>query len=245
MASLTGRGLHGQLVNALGLRIIRGEIPSGGIIDVEALMTEFSMSRTVVREALKSLTAKGLIGARPKHGTFVTERAQWQLLDVDVMRWRTEDVLDPRLVVELDQVRAIVEPPAAAIAALGRTEAQLAAVEEALERMVTAFEVGDHATHIDHDVAFHLAVLAAAGNELLERFEVVLEPALRARHTLAAQHAKSPDFLTDHRAIYEALASRDADAARERSAALIRRSAREIAEILGTGAPHDASGGTS
>ncbi|KQO95712.1 GntR family transcriptional regulator [Leifsonia sp. Leaf264] len=228
-----GRGLHGQVVHALGERMMRGDLVPGQSINTEDVMVEFDVSRTVVREALRVLTAKGLVDARPKHGTYVTERSRWELLDTDVMRWRTEGVPDARLVRELDQVRAIIEPAAAGIAAGSRTSEQLAAIEAAHDKLIASFDDDDEAAHIETDVAFHIAILAASGNELLERFEVVLEPAMQARHRLALRHATTTSFLDSHRAVFEAIAAGDPDAARERMQLLIDDSARDIAAIVG------------
>ncbi len=228
----SGRGLHGQVVNSLGARIVRGDFPIGSLLDPDKLTDEFQVSRTVIRESLKVLTAKGLVDARPKLGTTIAARSQWQLLDVDVMRWRTVDQLDARLVTELDEVRTIFEPAAAAMAALNRTNEQLATMAAALLRMEQAAEHRDEREQVESDVAFHLAVLAASGNELLDRFEVVLAPALHARHELATRHATSADFITRHREIYHAIESADAPAARVATEDLMIRSAREIASIL-------------
>lgn len=226
------RGLHGMVMNALGVRIMRGELVPESPIDPEALMTEFDVSRTVVREALKTLAAKGLVDARPKLGTYVTDRARWQLLDVDVMRWRVEEEVDRRLLIELDQVRTIIEPAAAAMAATAHSPAQLQTIRQAHARMIDALERGDESAHVDDDVAFHLAILAASGNELLERFEVILEPALRARHALAIRHATSTEYLDLHGAVVEAIEAGDADAAHARSESLLSISATELVEIF-------------
>ncbi|KQR39423.1 hypothetical protein ASF80_08410 [Microbacterium sp. Leaf159] len=221
-----------MVMNSLGSRIVRGELPPGAPLEPETLMIEFEVSRTVIREALKTLAAKGLVDARPKLGTHATDRSRWQLLDVDVMRWRVEGVVDRRLVLELDQVRTVIEPSAAAMAAEAHSPEQLATIREAHAKMAAAFESGDESSHVDNDVAFHLAILAASGNELLERFEVILEPALRARHALATKHAASREYLDLHLAVYEAIREGDAEAARKRAAELMQSSAHDLELIL-------------
>lgn len=90
MASYSGRGVHGQVVHILGARIVGGGIPVGATLDIRALGEELDVSLTVMRESLKVLASKGLIDARQKRGTFVTERSRWNLLDADVIRWRVE-----------------------------------------------------------------------------------------------------------------------------------------------------------
>src|SRR4051812_31435855 len=111
------RGLHGQVVHMLGTRILSGEFPPGAILDLPALEGELGISHTVLRESLKVLTAKGLVGARQKRGTFVTEPATWNMLDDDVLRWRAAGQDGAQLFRQLGEVRLIIEPAAAALAA--------------------------------------------------------------------------------------------------------------------------------
>ncbi|MGH3704257.1 MAG: FadR/GntR family transcriptional regulator [Agromyces sp.] len=240
MSTFGGRGLHGQVVNALGTRIMRGELPPGRTLDPERVAEEFDVSRTVVREAIKVLAAKGLVGARPKLGTYVTERAQWQLLDPDVMAWRATDAPDPRLVVELDEVRLIIEPAAARMAAERRSVAQLDRIRVACDLLDQSYQSDDpdRPDHTQADLDFHRAVLAATGNELLEHFEVVLAPALQARDRLAHRHMTTLDFLDGHRGVLDAIAAADPDAAYGRMRALMELSATNSAEALGLPARH-------
>jgi len=219
------------VVDELGMRIMRGQILPGQTIDPDALLREFDVSRTVMREALKVLSAKGLVDARPRLGTFVTERARWQLLDNDVMNWRSRDEPDAVLVLDLGEVRQIIEPAAARMAAVRRTEPQLGMIAAALESM-RAMSGVDHALLIDADLAFHSAVLAAAGNELLERFEVVLEPALHARDSLAFRNVDDSDFLDEHALVHDAIAARDADRAFATMKALMDTAAEDTEAIL-------------
>lgn len=210
---------------------MRGDIKPGETIDPDALLESFDVSRTVIREALKVLAAKGLVDARPRLGTYVTERSRWHLLDNDVMVWRSQDDPDPLLVIELGEVRQIIEPAAARMAAVRRDEDQLAAIEAALVDLESSFGV-EGAPHVEADLRFHRMVLAAAGNELLERFEVVLEPALHARDSLAARTEGSTSFLAKHRGVFEAIRVQDAAVARSRMQDLMDDAADDIAAIL-------------
>src|SRR5690606_1899389 len=121
--------------------------------------------------------------ARPRLGTYVTDRSNWNLFDGDVMGWRTTGVPDSMLVRELGEVRCIIEPAASRLAAARSSAEDVAAISDAVGMMRAAGT--DGAAMIEADLVFHRAILAAAGNELLKRFEIVLEPALNARHTLA------------------------------------------------------------
>ncbi len=116
------RGLHGLTTAALGRRILAGELQPGETVDPELLGTEFGVSRTVVREALRALAAKGMIDARPNRGTFVRFRRSWSLLDPDLLRWRSEGDHMGELFRSLGEVRAIIEPAAARLAATRRSE---------------------------------------------------------------------------------------------------------------------------
>ncbi|HEY2985192.1 MAG TPA: GntR family transcriptional regulator, partial [Jatrophihabitantaceae bacterium] len=165
MGGYRGRGLHGDVVEALGQRILAGELDEGETLDVPALEVEFDVSRTVLREALRVLKAKGLIDARQKRGTFVQPRSEWRLLDPDVVRWQFAGRDDSRFLDDLAEVRGIVEPASARLAALRRDDADIAAMEKALETMSAA--VRGEADAVEADLSFHRALLAATHNELL------------------------------------------------------------------------------
>lgn len=212
VTAFSRRGLHGRLVDALGSRIVGGRIVPGETIDGEAIEDEFEVSRTVVREALKVLSAKGLVDARPRLGTFVRERVHWNLLDSDVMAWRgAVDNPDMRLVVELGEVRTIIEPGAAGLAAMRCGAEDLARIRGALLEMESSAD--SLGGTIDADVEFHLAILAASGNELMERFEVLLVPALRARNVVTLRREHGKGYLAFHRRVFEAIERSDPSAA--------------------------------
>lgn len=211
---------------------MRGELKPGDTIDPDALLQDFQVSRTVMREAIKVLTTKGLIDARPRLGTYVTERTRWQLLDGDVMNWRSQDDPDPLLVVELGEVRQIIEPAAAQMAAVRRTDEQLAAIEAALRELEASTDHTSATSHVEADLAFHSAVLAASGNELLERFEVVLQPALHARDSLAFGKETTREFLVYHRDVFDAIAARDPEAARITMRKLMDQAAQDTEAII-------------
>ncbi|MBH0117122.1 FadR family transcriptional regulator [Salinibacterium sp. NG253] len=232
MTTFSRRGLHGHVVDVLGRRIMRGELAPGDIIDPDALLTEFQVSRTVIREALKVLTTKGLVDARPRLGTFVTARERWQLLDRDVMTWRSEGMPDPLLVLELSEVRQVLEPAAARLAAVRRSDEQCAEIEAAMTALAATFESTEVTSHVAADLAFHRAILAASGNELLARFEVVLEPALHARNELAFENETTTQFLDDHRAVVTAIVTQDAEAAHTAMKLLMDQSNRDSETIV-------------
>jgi GntR family transcriptional regulator, galactonate operon transcriptional repressor len=219
------RGLHGRVVDILGQRVISGELTPGTVIEPDRLVADLQVSRTVVREVIKVLTAKGLLDARPRTGTFVLPRGRWNLLDADVIRWRNADSPDARLLKELEEVRQIIEPWGARLAAQRRTDEHLAALDEAFDALANGATL-DSRVDADADVRFHRAVLAAAGNELLERVEGLLEPVLRARDELAFQnHDHGTAFLESHRLVLEHIRAGDGDQAFEAMSELLRSAA--------------------
>lgn len=236
MASYSGRGVHGQVVHTLGARIVGGEIAEGEILDIGALGAELDVSLTVMREALKVLAGKGLTDARQKRGTFVRERAHWNLLDADVIRWRMETGDGTQLLHDLADVRSIIEPAAAHRAALHRTDADLTALEAALEAMGAA-QV-DSAAAAEADAAFHRALLASTGNELLQRMDMLLEPGLRERDRMVHSHHTADDPVPSHRAVLDAV--RDQDPARA-ELAMLNLLAKALADLERLAAPEAAT----
>jgi len=162
--------LHAQMMHDLGVRIVRGDYPPESLLPTEAaLVEEFGISRSVVREAVKSLAAKGLVESRSRTGLRVRPRETWNLLDFDVLSWCYEVTPLDKFIHDLFAVRWIIEPSAAEMAALNATAADLAAIEAALEAMREAsLRIDtDPDAAITADLRFHGAVIAACRNELL------------------------------------------------------------------------------
>jgi GntR family transcriptional regulator, galactonate operon transcriptional repressor len=227
MVPFTRRGLHGQVVDLLGEQIVTGSVASGTVIDIEQLTTEMDVSRTVIREAMKVLSAKGLVDARPRTGTYVLPRDRWNLLDADVIRWRNRGAPDARLMVELGEVRQIIEPWGARLAAQRRTGDDIVELEQAYEELETCV---DEDLHAAADVRFHRGVLTAAHNEVLLRLEIVLEPALAARDQFAFRHVHTRAFLEAHRRVLTSIRDARSDDAFVAMTELLE----EAAEFMGT-----------
>ncbi|OON71358.1 FadR/GntR family transcriptional regulator [Streptomyces tsukubensis] len=226
MASYPGRGVHGHTVELLGARIVSGEVTEGELLDPRALAAELDISLTVVREAMKALAGKGLIAARQKHGTFVRPYRDWNLFDADVIRWSTAGADGARLLRDLAEVRAIVEPAAARHAALRRRPEDLAALDTALARMAAAG--GDAAAAAAADAEFHRALLRATGNDMLARMDLLLEPGLRERDLIVHAGQDVDDPVPSHRAVADAIAAGDAEGAGDAMTALLRRAAEDL-----------------
>jgi GntR family galactonate operon transcriptional repressor len=205
-----GRGIHAEVIEWLGQRILTGALPEGSTLDVTALEEELDVSRTALREAIRVLKAKGLVDARQKRGTFVLARSEWLLLDPDVVRWQFQGRDDSGFLDDLAEMRGIFEPACARLAALRRTDDDLAALERALQAMSDA--AGGHGDEVGADLAFHSALLAATHNELLQRMEIVLTAGLNARDQLVhGAHADDPT--PPHAAVLAAIRALDPDGA--------------------------------
>ncbi|MFJ2650080.1 FadR/GntR family transcriptional regulator [Streptomyces sp. NPDC087420] len=242
MTPYARRGVHGQTVETLARRVLSGEIPEGATLDLVALQSELDVSLTALRESLKVLAAKGMVDARQKRGTFVRARADWNLLDADVLRWQfaggTSSDADLGLLRNLGEVRGIVEPAAVRLAARRRTDADLAELEAALAAMGDG---GGEAAHaVEADLAFHRALLAATHNELLERMEMVIESGLAHRDQIVHSSPHGEDPVPSHRAVLDAVRAGDQDAAETAMRALLDQAVRDLDKVHGTPGDSDA-----
>jgi DNA-binding FadR family transcriptional regulator len=173
---LMGSSVHSAVANEIGLRIVRGDYPPGAILPNEAKWAEtFNVSRSAVREAIKMLMAKSLLNSRPKVGSRVEPRERWNLLDRDVLAWYAASPQREKFLKTVQEFRYIVEPEAAALAATRRTEQQMAEIEKACGDMGAATTLS---TRTEADTRFHMAILSAAGNELLVPLGVLIESGL-------------------------------------------------------------------
>lgn len=184
-----GRGVHADIVDTLGVQIVGGNWQPGESLPTEAeLMTDLQVSRTVVREALRVLRAKGLVESRPMAGAHVRPRHDWRLLDPDVLQWRIDSDGREALLRDLMEVRLIVEPAAVRSATQRADDAARDRVRAVWDRMRTA---RDLETFIDADIDFHATLLSAAGNEILEQLFAVIEAAQRLLMDLQMRAAKT------------------------------------------------------
>ncbi|MGH8877102.1 MAG: FadR/GntR family transcriptional regulator [Stackebrandtia sp.] len=210
MSEYSKRGVHGQTVREVARRILSGEFPEDSTISVAELEADLDVSRTALREALKVLAAKGLVGARQKRGTFVRSRSDWNLLDADIIRWQFADRGDESFLDNLHELRGIVEPAGVRLAALRRTDTDIAAMDAALAEMAAAKNPGEAVTA---DLGFHQALFTATHNELIERMEVLIETGLATRDRLVHGAHPHDDPVPSHRAVADAVRLGDPDAA--------------------------------
>jgi DNA-binding FadR family transcriptional regulator len=175
--SARGQNLTHGVANSLGAAIVTGVYSADNPIPNEGdLCLQYRTSRSVVREAVKMLTAKGLMGSRPRLGTWVEPEEHWNLLDSDVLGWLLERKHSPALLIEFMELRLAVEPGAAALAARAAGAEEKAAIRDAIERMQAADRGDDHP--LDSDIAFHVAVLRASRNRFYAQFTGFVATAL-------------------------------------------------------------------
>ena len=233
-AQWPGQSLHGRVVHAIGRRILGGDLAPGALVPAEP---ELGASRTVVREAIKVLTVKGLVESRPKTGTRVRPRHAWNLLDPDVLAWQQEAATDTSLLRTLTEVRRIIEPAAAELAAARADAHDLAAMKDALEEMEQAVRSrvgGDFEPFVQADMRFHLAILQACRNELLEQMSRVVYSALLVSFRSTSRlPGRAKASLPKHRAIFTAIRARDSRGAGAAMRRLVQTTARDI-DAIGT-----------
>lgn len=236
-ASRKPRNFHSQVIWTLGTAVVSGRYDEGEILPGDAqLLEQFGVSRTVLREALKTLAAKGLVEARARVGTRVLPRARWNMFDPDVLAWHLDAGLDLTLVRHLAEVRMAVEPHGAALAARNRTQAHCEALDYWAERMA---QPGLDAHAFAHnDLEFHKAVAAASGNPFMVSLSAVVEVALTASFTISSPVEGGAAFDTAvrlHRTIAETIIARDPEGASGAMRAAIQSGVDRAVAALGRG----------
>jgi DNA-binding FadR family transcriptional regulator len=233
-----GPNLHGQVVHKLGERIAGGHYAPGKVLpNEEELCIELGVSRTALREAIKVLAAKGLLESRPRIGTKVREQKWWSQLDPDVLTWRCSKTPDAAFLEELTEMREIIEPAAAQLAARHRSAAQMAEMDKALLAMTNAQTLEDW---VSADLAFHRAILDASGNMLLRPLATLIGSALESLLGLSAR--KAEDFrigLPQHARVRDAIYGKDTLAASNAMVRLLEDSRRRLLSPQLTAAEDD------
>lgn len=214
--------IHGSVARTLGIAILAGRHAPGEVLPGEIEFSEqLGISRTAYREAMRILSAKGLVESKPKTGTRVSDRSRWNLLDPDILAWTFESEPSEAFIRDLFELRQIVEPAAAALAAERRSEADLARMERALDAMAQHGLATPEGRAADR--AFHHAVLEATRNAPLLSLSSSIAAAI-SWTTLYKQRLRAlpRNPVPDHRALYEAIRAGDPALAREAMFELIR-----------------------
>jgi GntR family galactonate operon transcriptional repressor len=222
--------VHGAVVDAIGRWILGGTYAPDDLLPREDdLALELGVSRTSIREAVKVLSAKGLLQARRRVGVRVRDRDDWNLLDPQVLSWHPDVGRDEALITSLIEARRIIEPAAAALAASRATAADLARIEQAYLGMERNLRTNLEAC-CEADLMFHSGVVAASHNVVLKGLTGTIEAALRATFAITNRRLASAQSraLSAHRAVFERLRMRDAEGARLATIELLEIAARDL-----------------
>jgi DNA-binding FadR family transcriptional regulator len=235
MNKIEHRGLHERVMDEIGQRIISGELPPGKALPNEAeLSSALGVSRTALREALRVLAAKGLLEAKRKIGTVVRVRESWNFLDPEVLSWLLQTDDSARVITELYELRHLIEPIAASLAAKNATASDVNVLRVAYEQMEQAGDDGEKI--MAPDLKFHRAIIAASGNRLFSslahvigaalsvNFELVRDTPRGQKHSMPA-HKKVLDGIIAHNAPAARVAMQELIEDSQRDARLARRAA--------------------
>ncbi|HEU0095871.1 MAG TPA: FCD domain-containing protein, partial [Rhizomicrobium sp.] len=213
--------IPGTIARDLGIKVVSGKLKPGTILEGEIVASDQrKVSRSAYREAVRILVAKGLVQSKPKTGTRVNERHVWHLLDPDVLSWIFQLEPDKGLLINLFELRKMVEPEAAALAAVRRAPRHLKAMAAALDGMAQHTLVRKEGQDADQD--FHAALLEASGNLFLASLTSSINSAV-AWSTIFKQRYEPlrRDPVPDHRKVYDAIAAGHAVAARRAMVELV------------------------
>ena len=231
----SGRRLRGAIAHYLGTAIVSGQIQPGAKLTGEVENAEaLNVSRSAYREAVQVLTAKGLVASRPKDGTRVLPRSNWNLLDPMVLAWAFAGEPDPEFVRDLFELRAVVEPAVARMAAERRDKEDIRQMKKALAEMrrhTLATEAGRAA-----DREFHDALLRAAHNEVMMSLAASIGSAVNWT-TIYKQRSRAlpRDPVPDHVRVFDAIVERDPEKAAQAMQALVDLAHKDTAAAMNKG----------
>jgi DNA-binding FadR family transcriptional regulator len=211
-----GKSMHSRIVQGLGIDIVSGKLAPGERLPAEAsLCAIYGVSRPVLREATRVLVAKGLIVSKPRVGSIVRPRADWHMLDPDVLYWNMSQIPQHEFFRSVLTVRRIIEPAAAALAATVATDEDVRRIELAYLKMESA---ATPEALLEPDLQFHREIMAATHNDLLgyigNMMSLALSESIKLTHSHPNVHALA---LPRHKAILTAIQSRDPLGARQAS----------------------------
>ncbi|HTO81805.1 MAG TPA: FCD domain-containing protein [Methylomirabilota bacterium] len=220
------------MAQEMGLQIVRGTLQPGDPLPIETrLSAQFGISRPAVREAIKILAGKGLVQSRPKTGTRVRPRQDWNFLDADMLTWQLAVAPAGKIVRELFELRRVIEPAAAALAAARAPPPHLRRLRVAYEDMVTACD--RESGFLEPDMRFHRTILEAVDNEMLRSLATVVDTALSLSLRLSIDNPRGQRYsLPLHKAVLDAIAGRAAARARQAMLRLIEDAERDVRRVM-------------
>jgi len=211
-----GKSMHGRIVQELGMQIVSGHFAPGQRLPPEPSLCEtYGVSRPVLREATRVLVAKGLVVSKPRVGSVVRPREEWHMLDPDGLSWAMGSIPEGEFFQSLMTVRQIIEPAAAALAAIHASDDDVTRIADAYARMEKARDAREL---LEPDLDFHRAIMTATHSDMLAYIGKMLSLALSESIKLTSRHPDTHALsLPRHKAILTAIAHHDALAARQAS----------------------------
>ncbi len=209
MAQGKSNNLTDHVAGELGRLIVSGDYAPGYVFQINDLCDSFDASRTVMREAVRALTAKGLVISRASVGSIVRKESDWNLTDPDVLDWMLH-IKGSRLALirEFNEFRLGVEPMAAGLAARRHDKAAIDLIFSALDRMRKAERGEDDS--LEADVEFHVAILHASGNRFFINMRHTIDVALHISIRVTNQQkAVAVASASDHAVIADAIRAGD------------------------------------
>ncbi|NKI99162.1 FadR/GntR family transcriptional regulator [Novosphingobium sp. SG707] len=227
-----GLRIHQAIARKLGIAILNSTHEPGSSLGGEIEASErLGVSRTAYREAIRILIAKGLIESRPKAGTHVLPRRRWNLLDPDILAWMFSEKPDRDFVRDLFELRGIIEPEAAALAAERRHDGHLAGMRQALDGMRVHGLACGEGQAADQD--FHSTMLEAAGNDALTSLIGSVGAAVRWTTHFKQSNSPAPrNSLPEHEAVHQAIAAGDPDGARRAMRVLLEYARSDVVDSI-------------
>lgn len=219
MATVMGRNLTYGMLDMLGKAIVTGHYDDRSFPTEAELAKQYDVSRSVVREAVKMLGAKGLLTARPRKGTTIQSTEYWNLFDIDVLRWLLDRKFSLKVLRQFSELREAIEPAAAALAASAHDADGLAAIVAGFARMEAAER--DEDEPLEADIAFHIAILQASANPFYAQFRDVVSTALRTSIRFTNRFKGRTASLPQHKAVLDAIRDRQPEKAKAAMLVLI------------------------
>lgn len=206
----------------LGALIVGGALPPGTVVSTDRLEQSLDVSRSVVREALRVLEAKGMVASRRRVGVTVQPRDRWQVYDASVIRWRLDSDERPQQLQTLGELRRGVEPVAAGLAATRATAEQCATLTGAVMAMTGHARAGDLEAYLVADQEFHRTLLVASGNEMLAALGDLVAEVLSGRtHHGLMPSTPNPVAIRLHGDVAQAVLGRDPAGAEQAMRAIV------------------------
>lgn len=226
-----------RVVRELAFLVIRAQPSEPMLLPTEpALCERFQVSRTVLREAVRTIQAKGLVKVAQGRGMLAQPRALWNLLDPQVLNWQCEVGVDEQFMTNLYEVRSIFEPAVAAWAARRATAGDVRRLEKTYQRMQNGLKDPD--AFIRADMEFHRVIAASCGNEILARFSFSIETALRAGRDITIRARGGwEQSCAMHKLVLDAIRDHDPEGAAASTLAIVKKAFRDAKEVFGEGNP--------